>query len=803
MKHSSVALLGAAALVLAVPALAQSDAAATDGAATDTGGNDIEQIIVTGTRARNRTVLDSTVPVDVLTAQDLQAAGSLGGELGQALQVLLPSLNFPRQSNSGGADHVRAAQLRGLSPDQVLVLVNGKRRHTSALVNDSSKIGRGTAPVDFNSIPLNAIKRIEVLRDGAGAQYGSDAIAGVINIVLYDGSEGGEVSASYGGYHTHEDPIDKTLTDGQNVYTGARAGTRIGDDGGFVNGGVEYKHRNPTNRAGFDDFDDPAGVNRNYGMGDGKARDVNLWFNGALPVAIGEVYSFATYNHRDTTGVDFFRYGDEAPDVYPDGFLPETLGENQDLAATAGLRGHFSAPWGYDFSVTHGRNRFESAIRHTLNESLGSDSPLRFDTGDYELRQTTANLDLTRDLQFGTHSFLLAFGGEYRYENYRTGAGDEASYEGTGAAGGSGLRPGDTVNLDRNVGAVYLDLSGDLAEHLFIDVATRYERYDDAGGKLTGKLSGRYEFAPQLALRAAVSNNFRAPSLAQAGFERTTSNFGDGGDLVDIRVLAVNDPIARALGAKDLDPETSRNFSLGITGQLGDHFDYSLDVFHIDVDDRITLSTRIGGDEMEQYIDDNFGVAGIHDVNFFTNAADTRTNGGELVLNYHDQLYGGRLDLGTSYTYNKTRVRGTERTPAQLLAIQPDLGDDALVGVEERNTLTDASPRDRLIFSADWRNPKWGLLGRLTRQGKTTRVFDFGDGFHPTQTYGARWQLDAEVEYHITTQLAIAVGGNNLTDNYPERSNDDINYGHNLPYDVLSPIGANGAYYYGRLTYSF
>ncbi|MGH8446124.1 MAG: TonB-dependent receptor plug domain-containing protein [Solimonas sp.] len=811
MSQFSVALLGAAAFVLAVPAVAQTEVAAADtapAAAPDL--DDTAQVIVTGTRAKDRTVLDSAVPVDVLTARDLQAAGSLNGELGQALQVLLPSFNFPRQSNSGGADHVRAAQLRGMSPDQVLVLINGKRRHTSALVNDSSKIGRGTAPVDFNSIPISAVKRIEVLRDGAGAQYGSDAIAGVINIVLDDGADGGEIAGSYGGYHTHEQPIDQNITDGQQGFASAKIGTRLGSDGGFVRVGGEYKDRNPTNRAGFDhvyliDESNQAWGKRNYAMGDGEARDVNLWFNSALPVSIGEVYSFATYNHRDTTGSDFFRYDYEAPDVYPNGFLPQSLGENQDIGATAGLRGHLGAPWSYDFSVTHGRNRFESGVRHTLNESLGTDSPTQFATGDYELRQTTANLDLTRDLQFGTRSFLLAFGGEYRFENYRTSAGDAASYFDTGAVAGSGLKPGETVNLDRDVGAVYLDLSGDVAEHFFVDAAARYEHYDDAGGKLTGKLSGRYEFAREIALRGAVSNNFRAPSLAQVGFQHTTSNFGDGGALVDIRVLSVKDPIARALGARDLDPETSRNFSLGIAGQLTDQLDYSFDVFHIDVDDRITLSTRIGDDEgtLEQYVEDNFGVSGVQYVNFFTNAADTRTDGGELVINYHEIAFGGRFGFSTAYTYNKTRVRGTERTPAQLLAILPGAGNDALVGVEERNTLTDASPSDRLILSADWRDAKWGLLGRLTRHGKTTRVFDFGDGYHPTQTYAPRWQLDAEVEYKFTPRFAVAIGGNNITDNYPERSSDEINYGGNLPYDVLSPIGANGAYYYGRFTFTF
>lgn len=788
-------------LTLAVTAvIAQAPVRADEAADSSQTATKLDTVLVTGARGNHRTLLDSPVPVDVLTAEDLRSTGTVGGELGQALATLLPSFNFPRQSNSGGADHVRAAQLRGMSPDQVLVLINGKRQHTSALVNDSSKIGRGTAPVDFNSIPISAIKRIEVLRDGAGAQYGSDAIAGVINIILDDAPEGGEVSTSYGAYHTHQDAIHRTTTDGQNAYSSAKIGTRLGEEGGFIRGGTEYIDRNPTNRAGFDGFADTPGQ-RNYVMGDGVARDTNAWFNGELPLGDGKAYAFGLYNQRHTTGAEFYRYPYEQPDIYPNGYLPQSLGDNTDLSASAGYKGQIADAWDYDASLTHGRNRFESATRNTLNASLGEDTPTRFDTGDYELRQSVANLDLSRELSLAGRPFVLALGGEYRYENYRTSAGDEASYVGTGADGANGLRPSETVNIDRNVFGTYVDLSGDLTERLFVDAAARWERYDDAGSKLTGKLSGRYQLTPVLALRGAASTNFRAPSLAQVGFQNTTSNFGDGGTLTDIRVLSVNDPIARALGAESLDPETSKNFSLGLTAQLNERFDLSFDVFRIDVDDRITLSQRIGGDALEQFVQDNFGVAGVHDVNFFTNAADTRTDGAELVLNYHQPLVGGQFGLTTAYTYNHTKVRSTKGTPSQLSAL--GVGEDALVGVEERNTLTDAAPRDRFVLTGTWANQQWNLLGRLTRQGKTTRVFDFGDGDHPEQTYGAVWQMDAEVAYKFTPQFSLAVGGNNLTDNYPERSSSAINYGGNLPYDVLSPIGSNGAYYYARATYAF
>jgi iron complex outermembrane receptor protein len=795
MYHRSRSLLAVAVLA----ATTQLPAYAEDSAARADDDTRLGTVLVTGTRGTARTVLDSPVPVDVLTAEDLKSAGASSGELGQALQTLLPSFSFPRQSNSGGADHVRAAQLRGMSPDQVLVLVNGKRRHTSALVNDSSKIGRGTAPVDFNSIPVSAIKRIEVLRDGAGAQYGSDAIAGVINIILDDAPEGGEVSTTYGAYHTHQDAIGKTTTDGQNSVTTAKIGTRLGEEGGFIRGGTEYKDRDPTNRAGFDGFADTPGQ-RNYVMGDGIARDVNAWFNGELPLAGGKAYTFGTYNERHTTGAEFYRYPYEQPQFYPNGYLPQSIGDNQDISATAGYKGLIGDDWDFDSSITHGRNTFDSATRRTLNVSLGDDSPTRFDTGEYELRQTTANLDFTRELRLADRSFVLALGGEYRYENYLTHAGDQASYVGTGADGANGLRPSEEVDLDRNVFGTYAEVSGDLTDRLFVDAATRWEHYDDAGSKLTGKLSGRYRLTDQWALRGAVSNNFRAPSLAQVGFQNTTSNFGTGGTLTDIRVLSVNDPIARALGAEKLDPETSKNFSLGVTAQLSERFDASLDVFRIDVKDRVTLSQRIGSDAMEQFINDNFGVAGVHDVNFFTNAADTRTDGAELVLNYHQPFYEGQLGVTTAYTYNHTKVTSTKGTPSQLSAL--GIGNDALVGVEERNTLTDAAPKDRFMVSANWNSQHWGLLGRLTRQGETTRVFDFGDS-QPEQTYGAVWQLDAEVQYKFTPKFDVALGGNNLTDQYPDRSNSQINYGGNLPYDVLSPIGTNGAYYYARVTYGF
>ncbi|WOS41946.1 TonB-dependent receptor [Xanthomonas rydalmerensis] len=801
----------AIALALAAPAFAQEAAPAT--------ATNLDTVIVTGTRASGRTVLESTAPVDVLSAEDIRKAGVVNGELGSALQALLPSFNFPRQSNSGGADHVRAAQLRGLSPDQVLVLVNGKRRHTSALVNTDSKIGKGTTPVDFNAIPISAIKRIEVLRDGAGAQYGSDAVAGVINVILDDDPDSGALEASYGANHTDVKPIHRTLTDGQTGYASGKVGTRLGEDGGFFKVGLELKNHEATNRAGFDQippFEEQTPANlalagkRNYELGDGASKDLNAWINGKLPFGQGsDVYAFGTYNQRDTQGANYFRYPDGAANwtqVYPQGYRPVSLGENRDLQAVLGARGQWGE-WAYDASLDYGRNDFTYRLKHSLNASLGPGSPTRFKTGDYAFEQGVANLDLSRSFDAAGATHTVGTGVELRREHYRTRPGDPASYAAgpytdrpTGAQAGGGLTPQDAADLSRNVASVYASVSSQFGDKLSTDLAARYEHYQDFGGELTGKLAARYEFVPAFALRGAISNNFRAPSLSQIGYEASSTGYNANGQLLQGRLLSVDNPIAQALGARTLQPEKSRNYSLGFTSRVGSHFDLSLDLFQIDIDKRIALSESIDGDALTDFVAQRFGITGLQSASFFVNAADTRTRGAELVSNWRQALGQGQLQLTGTWSYAKTELENVVATPAQLLALNPDY---VLFGVEERNTLTEATPRTRAQLAANWSDARWSLQTRVTRYGSATRVFDFGDGFAPEQTYRAKWQLDAEVEYHLTPQWSVAVGGQNLTDAYADRSKPDIAYFGNLPYDVLSPIGSNGAYYYGRVRYTF
>ena len=797
-------------------------AALITAAAAQTGD---DEIVVTGVRSEQRTVLTSPVPVDVFSGDALVETGAVGNELGQALATIAPSFNFPRQSNSGTSDHIRAGQLRGLSPDQTLVLINGHRRHQSAVVNSETKIGRGTAAVDFNTIPLGAVGRVEVLRDGAGAQYGSDAIAGVVNVILDDAPEGVELNWSYGGHLTDLEPVNQEITDGETLTLGFEGAVPLGDRGGFVRVGIDVLSREGTNRAGFDQipfFENQIPVNlvlrgqRNYAIGDPDTDAYVFWYNAELPVGAAELYSFATYSERATrNGGAFFRYPDgpqNFPGLNPSGYRPRTRGDNEDFAVTGGARFPAGA-FAVDAGLTYGRNEFAFGVDNSLNPSLGLASPTSFDSGAYIFDQLTANLDATRDYAIGGVPVSVAFGAEYRRETFETRAGDPASYEAgpfaavefaIGAQAAPGLTPADVVDIDRDVRGVYLDIGADLTDRLFVNLATRYEDYDDFGDTWTGKLSGVFTIVDGWNVRAAVSNSFRAPGLQQVGFSDTTLNFGAAGSLVRTRTLRQDDPIARAIGVQALDPEESVNYSVGLTAEPIEGLQLSIDAFRIEVDDRITLSDRFfeenddGNDATNPFLDFLAtlpGGATTQSIRFFTNAIDTETQGVDVVANYAFAAFAGDIDLSLAYSYSETEITRFAATPAALLAIDPSF---RLVGVEERNTIETAAPTDKVVASASWSNDDVRLLLRGSYFGEATRVFNFGGGFEPAQVYGSEVQIDAEAEWNVTDAFSLTAGGTNLLDEYPDLSSSDINYFGNLPYDILSPIGVNGRFLYVR-----
>jgi len=746
----------------------------------------VEEVVVVGTRGQPRSVFDSAVPIDVISIDELESSASLGGELGEILQNLSPSFNFPRQSNSGAADTIRAGALRGLNPDQLLVLVNGKRQHTSAVLQLEGAVGLGNAPFDFNTIPSGAIERIEILRDGASAQYGSDAIAGVINIVLKEGAGDGAVYSSYGAHVTDFEPLREDITDGQTFYAGGDYGFELGDDG-FIRFGVEYRERNATRRGARGDlpfFENGSPVNLatndtvNFAPGDGENEDLWVHFNAQMQFGEMQGYAFGRYHDRDGEGTGFFRYPDSSANllaVYPNGFRPITTGEGEDLSLTVGLRGD-AAEWRWDVSATYGRNEFDQGLKNSLNASFGVASPTTFNLAEYERDQLTLNADLVRDFDVGIAAPLtFAVGAEIRQENFESSAGDFASYADGGLGGdvgaqaGPGLTPESEADIDRDVYGVYVDVSAPLTDNLTVGAAARYEDYDDFGDALTGKLSALLRINEAFAVRAAVSNSFRAPALVQVGFENQSTNFGAGGQLVTIGQVSVNNPVAIANGAQELTEEEAVGYSVGVVITPTDNFSLTVDAYRTDIDDRLSLQ----------------GVQAAN-ITFFTNLVDTETEGVDIVATYDTPLAGGDLALSLAATFTDSDVTNPEA-----------------IGEEELNILEDASPDRKIIFTANWQRDAFDLLLRVTETGETVRNFDFGGGFPDPQTHDAKVTTDIEVGYQINDAWKFVIGADNVFDEYSELSSADNNFFGNLPYDVLHPVGFNGRFVYARTKYTF
>jgi iron complex outermembrane receptor protein len=809
-------LLLLAELLAALPsAQAQSQAQAQDSAA-------IDQVTVVGSRARNRTVFDSAVPIDRFGAREVENALS-SGEVGAALQALAPSINFPRIESSGASDSVRGVQLRGLAPDQVLVLINGKRRHASSVLDTESSFA-GTVPVDVNAIPPGAIDHIEILRDGAGAQYGSDAVAGVINIVLKQQRSGGSASVSYGANHTDFKPTDDTKTDGQTKIVNADYGVPLGD-AGFLRFGAESRSRNPTQRAGFSDAgwtswnytpaDQALDGKVVFKSGDSQSHNNYAFYNALLPLGDGvDAYSFATANQRKSDGSAYFRYPGDPSNVeavYPNGYRPVTHGDSTDLSVVAGLR-IASAGWNWDLSARHGSNKFDYDVSNSLNASLGAQSPTSFHLASFDYRQNALNADVTRELDFGV-PVNLAVGAEYIRETYTSSPGDAASYAAgaitdapPGAQAGPGLRPQDAFDGSRNSSSVYLDLESDISKQLLVGAAARYSHYSDFGSASTGKLSARYKFTDQFLLRGSLSNSFRAPALVQTGFRFSTLNFNsDGSGLQTASLLPASDPLARAFGAQDLKPEKSTNLSLGLAWKPARNTSFTLDGYRIKIKDRITRTSDLQSDAATAYLA-GIGRSDIQSVAYLANLLDTTTTGLDAVLNHDLSITSGKLNLSAALNLNKTRIDAVHQSSAALAQIDPEL---TVLTDTSLFRIRNASPKNKLVLSADWQAAQWGLLARATRFG-ALKDFSYDDeapvedGVH-VQRFGAVWTLDLEAQYKLTRQLTLAVGADNILDRYPQRvrQTNNATYGGALPYNFINPIGVNGAYFYGRLRYTF
>ncbi len=766
------------------------------------------ETITVGSRAAGAAA-EEAVPVDILPAELVERTGT--GETNQIIQALAPSFNFPRPTITDGTDTVRPATLRGLGPDQVLVLINGKRRHTSALVHVNGSVGRGSTGVDINAIPASMIGEVEVLRDGAAAQYGSDAIAGVINFSLKSQPSATEVTLK-GGTTTHGDGelLDVTVS----------RGFALGRGSLFA--AVEYRDRKETNRAGNDPRDQirpgDGGNNPvsqpNHHWGDSDMRDLMAFFNGLWPVNLGQTtwfYAFGGASEREGSHAGFFRRALQAqnhPQIYPQGFLPLIEPEVTDYSGTGGLRGELGA-WFWDASLQYGHNRFEFHIRDSLNTSLGPTIPpnqTEFYSGALLFDQLVANSDWTREVEVAMAGPLnVAWGVEARREGYQIEAGEPASYVdggrpdqfgGRAPAGAQvfpGFRPSNEVDETRNSYAAYLDLEGNVHRLLRLGLAGRFEDYDDFGTTNDYKLTARFQPVEPLVLRAAVSTGFRAPSLGQSFFNTVSTNFLPvGGVLVPFEVgtFPVNSPVARALGAQDLEAEESDHRSAGLVWSPTSDFQFSADYYQVDIENRIVLSGNFTGARVQPILAP-FGISGAR---FFTNAIDTETEGYDLSASYNwdlDDL--GLLRLLAGYNHTETDVVRVAPTPPQLAGLQETLFDRT-----ERLRTECGQPRDNLKLTADYGLGRFNSLLRGTRYGE----YCLADRRVVDQTYGDEWVVDLEFSYRFEP-VTVAIGAMNLFDAFPDRNlTPNANLGI-FPYPSHAPFGMNGSFVYTRVEFTF
>jgi len=788
-----------------------------------------EQVTV-GSRARGAEA-EKAVPVDVITHD--QIAASSYTETAQLLESLAPSLNFPRPTITDGTDTVRPATLRGLGPDQVLVLINGKRRHQSALVHVNSSVGRGSTGVDLNAIPISSIDHIEVLRDGAAAQYGSDAIAGVINIVLKAGitrpnltTTVGRSVGSFAGNRCAPDGLscapgsDIDFSDGGLADVGGSWGIPAGKASVLI--AAEYRHHNRTNRASFDPRDQivagDAGSNAiaepNHRWGDPDTRDAMTFLNANMPLnASGTrfLYGFGGFSRREANSAGFYRRALDPrnlPQIYPLGFLPVIEPTVLDTSGTIGVRG-VRGEWSYDFSGQYGHNSFAFTIGDTLNVSLGpAVQKSTFDAGMMELNQAIANADITRAIPIAgfTGPLNVAFGAEFRRENYQIHAGEPDSYRdgnapnqfgGRAAIGAQvfpGFRPSNEVNASRASVAAYVDAEGDVKQWLRVGAAGRAEHYSDFGGTIDGKLTARVQPDRYFLVRGSISTGFRAPSLGQSFFSSTATNFlnlGQGLVPVDSVTLPVGSPAALVLGATPLKPEHSRNVSGGVVVMPTAALEVAVDYYHIAIDDRIVLSGNFTAAPVATLL----APFGANSARFFTNAIDTRTNGFDVTASYQVKLNANDVHLQGGYNNTNTDIVGTVATPPQLAAYSSVLFDR----IEQRR-IECAQPHDSLRVGGGWRRRRVGVDLNVSRYGEFCSV----ESLNPAddQQYGAKWLTDIEASYRVGGYV-LAVGAQNLFDVFPDRNSTVNSFNGIETFPRQSPFGMNGRAVYARFGVTF
>lgn len=833
--------------------------------AEEVGPGDAQEIVVTGTRFGGRTVTNSPVPIDVIAGEEFRRPGYT--QTNDLLRVQVPSFSVPRPSTAGAVDFYTAPSLRGLSPGQLLLLVNGKRRHPTGDLSNHNQIGRGDVAYDLNALPPAAIGRIEVLRDGAAAQYGSDAIAGVINVVL-DRSLGTRADATAG---------ITDFGDGRVADLSLGHGLALGEDG-FVRATVHYRVTEGTDRALPDTRQQYFGSNGtrfpsgNFGSGTGltpsagtldpreatvdrdrfklgepESEQLSAFINAGLPLGGAELYAFGGASRLRGESIGFVRRAGQDETVralFPDGYAPIADTRLVNFSAAGGVRGDGPARIGYDLSTVYGGSRIDITQRNSNNPSLGAASPTESYRSGIRFEQWTSNLDLTGEVPLGGGDPLkVAVGFEYREEYYRLLPGDLVSYTNGGVSildgpnrgrpapigfqTTAGTRPADARDESRNSKAAYVELEKSFGP-LLVSGAVRHEDFSDFGGTTNYKLASRLEITPELALRGSASTGFRAPNLAQSFFS-TTSNSIINGQLTSLRLLPVDDPAARILGATDLKPEESKNFSVGAV-YSGGGLSASIDFYRIEVDDRIVLSSTFQDVRVANALA-AAGFPGIAAAAYLTNAVDTTTQGIDLTLRYTVPTDRGRLTATLAANYNKQEFDRIAPTPAPLAALGVRT---PLFDLTQQVRFTDSLPRDKQVLDLFWMRGKLGLRAGATRYGPTKSVaftnatpaqiaaltpgYDVelrptdpaGPNSQIVQRFGSEIVVDLQATWEASKRFELGFGVTNLFDNYPDKNirstpatvaagtNGSDNAGI-FPYNYISPFGYNGRAYFVRL----
>jgi iron complex outermembrane receptor protein len=830
-KHTATHSLKLHAIACAIASLTSAVAANAQEAPADP---QAATVVVTGTRVSNRSILDTTSPVDVVSAETLNNVGLT--ETAESLANALPALNFPRPGLTDATDTVRPVTLRGLAPDQVLVLVNSKRRHASSVVNVNGTVGRGSASADLNTIPAFALSSVEVLRDGAAAQYGSDAIAGVINLRLRENSSGGALSVNAGVRATNygfnpgtppaglalTPPTERSRTDGQTYTVGGWKGLQLGEDG-FLTLSAELKKQAHTERSGYDVRQLYPKVNGAYDpreltanrydtwYGEPELKQATLFANAGRTLADGQkIYGWASYQRRTSESAGLFRRAvqdENILSIYPDGFLPIIAATVDDYSAAAGTSWS-SNGWDYDASLVYGKNKMNFDVENSLNRSIGPSSKTEFYAGGYGYQQLTANLSAVRPVSvaFLPAPLNVAVGAELRGENYQLWAGEPDSYRyggavlasGTPAAAGAQVFPGYTpdnaVDSGRHSLGAFVDLESKLTEKLLASFAVRGEHYSDFGGNVTGKLALRYDFSPAFALRGSVQNGFRAPSPQQQFYTSTSMTFIDG-VAYNITTFKPSDPAAVAMGAKPLEPEKSMNYSLGAVFRIGP-VSLTADAYRINIDNRIVLSENLTSTAVRTYLQ-GLGYTGVGGGRFFINGVDTTTDGIDVVLNYplRTRQY-GRFDFTLAGNHNSTEVTRTPAT-AELSALNPAptlFGRANVVGLER------GQPKNKVTATVNWKGERWGTTVNATRYGE---VISAGSTAATDFVLTPKTIVNAELRYRLAAATELALGADNLFDIYPDALPASLNSTGAAPYSNRSPFGRAGRYVYARMNYTF